>query len=344
MMRRLVFNMRDERPVWAPPPSVVPAIRAALPADWELVEVTTPVSGRGDGSGISDDALRAVRGAEVYFTLGLPRPLLQAALEPPASLRWVHSGAAGVASLLHPELARHDVMLTNSAGIHAPAMAETVLGMMLHFFRGLDHAVRAQQRGEWRAEPFEQLDSGIRELDGATLGIIGFGGIGRELARRARALGMHVVATRRRNIPSEDATILTGSDALDTLLRESDVVAVTVPSTGETRGMIGAAQLAQMKRDALLVNVGRGDVVQDDALITALSDGRVRGAALDVFAEEPLPPSSPLWQMPNVLIMPHVSATSPRYWERELDLMLHNLDAYIRGTPLRNRVDYAAGY
>lgn len=336
--------MHDERPVWAPPSWVVPQLRDALPHDWGLVEVTSRVSGRGDGSGLTTEALNAVRGAEVYFGLGLPRELLRAALEPPARLRWIHSGAAGVASLLHPELVERDVVLTNSAGIHAPAMAETVLGMILHFFRGLDHAVRAQHARAWRVDIYEALDSGVREVGGATLGIIGYGGIGRALAQRARALGMHILATRRTPRPDDGPEVLHGDDASERLLRESDVVAICVPSTSDTRGMIGAAQLAQMKQDAILINVGRGDVVDEDALVRALQQGRLRGAALDVFAQEPLPPDSPLWTLNNVLITPHVSATSPRYWEREMELMLFNLRAYLAGEPLHNRVDIAAGY
>src|SRR5690606_10706697 len=195
-MRRAVFNMRDERPVWAPPADFTERLRAALGDGWGLTDVAAPVSGRGDGGGTSDEALRAIHGAEVYLGLGLPRDLLLAGLKG-GRLRWIHTGAAGVASLLHDELISSDIVLTNSAGIHAPPIAETVLGMMLHFARGFDHAVRAQQQAEWRPDAFEQSESGVRELAGATLGIVGYGGIGREVARRARALGMHVVATRR---------------------------------------------------------------------------------------------------------------------------------------------------
>ncbi|HUF51880.1 MAG TPA: D-2-hydroxyacid dehydrogenase [Longimicrobiales bacterium] len=343
-MRRVVFNMRDERPVWAPPPWVADRLRAALPADCELIEVDAPVTGRGDGGGVSAEAIAAVRGAEVYLGLGLPRELLHAALEPPALLRWVHSGAAGVASALHPELIDGDVVLTNSAGIHAAPMAETVIGMMLHFARGLDHAVRAQAETQWDTAIFEQRDSGVREVDGATLGIIGYGGIGRGVARRARALGMRVIATRRSDRPVDDAEILTGSNAVDRLLAQSDVVVLCVPSTPATRGMIGARELGLLRDDAILINVARGDVIDETALIDTLSAGRLRGAALDVFATEPLPQESALWRLPNVLITPHVSATSPRFWEREAELVLDNLRRYLAGEALRNVVDTAAGY
>jgi phosphoglycerate dehydrogenase-like enzyme len=347
-MRRVVFNMQDERPMWAPPAWVKERLRAALPAECELVEVSAPVSGRGDGGGVSAEAMSAMEGAEIYFGLGLPRELLLAGLAPPQRLRWIHTGAAGVASLLHPELLQHGVVLTNSAGVHGPAMAETALGMVLYFARGLDHAVAAQHRGRWDTAAFEQLDGGVREIDGATLGVVGYGGIGRELSNRARAVGMRVIAARRtasRGTDADDGVeVLYGPGALATLLRDSDYVVLAVPSTPETRGLIGAPELALMRRDAVLINIARGNVLDEGALLTALQEGLLRGAALDVFATEPLPADSPLWSQPNVLVMPHVSATTPRYWQREADLMLDNLDRYFRGQPLRNVVDIAAGY
>jgi phosphoglycerate dehydrogenase-like enzyme len=378
-VRRLVFNMRDERPAWAPPAQVVPQLRAALGADWELIEVDAPASGRGDGGGVHAAAIEAaaaaVRGAEVYFGLGLPHAILAVALEPPSHLRWVHSGSAGVASLLHPELVESDVVLTNSAGIYAEPMAETVLGMILHFARGLDLAMRAQQRREWGASHFDAGDSGVREIAGATLGIIGYGGIGRAVAQRAHALGMRVLAMRAGRTPdaamraddsgtgddsdgavdtgtadtavvtsAADVVVITGGDALERVLRASDFLVVAVPSTPRTRGMIGARELALLPTGAVLINVARGDVVDEHALAEALAARRLRGAGLDVFTAEPLPAESPLWQLDNVLITPHVSAVSPRYWERQLALLLDNLRRYQAGEPLRNVVDKRAGY
>jgi phosphoglycerate dehydrogenase-like enzyme len=341
-MRRAVFNMRDERPVWSPPAAMVDRLREILPADWELIDVAAPVSGRGDGGGVTDEALTAIRGAEIYFGLGLPRELLLAGIEA-QRLRWIHTGAAGVASLLHRELVASDIVLTNSAGIHAGPIAETVLAMMLHFARGIDQAVRAQQQIRWAADVFESNDGTVRELAGATLGIIGYGGIGRALARRARALDMRVVALRRSAAQDDVAEMVTGDGALEQLLRVSDMVALTVPATPETRGMIGAPELARMRPGAVLINVARGSIVQEAALVDSLRSGRLR-AALDVFAMEPLPAESPLWRMRNVLITPHVSATSPRYWERESELIIDNLGRYLAGRRLRNVVDTAAGY
>ncbi|HEX6135084.1 MAG TPA: D-2-hydroxyacid dehydrogenase [Longimicrobiales bacterium] len=343
--------MRDERPVWTPPPSFIERLRAALPRDWDLVDVAAPVSGRGDGSGASDEAIRAIAGAEIYFGLGLPRELLLAALAGPRRLRWIHTGAAGVRSLLQPELVASDIVLTNSAGVHAEPIAESVIGMMLHFARGFDHAVRGQARAEWRADLYERGESGVRELSGATLGIVGYGGIGRAVARRARALGMRVAALRRRSAGTardgEDdgvAEVIGGPHALPRLLEQSDVLVLTAPSTRDTRGMIGARELARLPDGAVLINVARGDLIDEPALLDALRTGGLRGAGLDVFTTEPLPPESPLWQLPNVLITPHVSATSPHFWEREGELILDNLDRYLDGRVLRNVVDPSAGY
>ncbi|MGH7446172.1 MAG: D-2-hydroxyacid dehydrogenase [Longimicrobiales bacterium] len=343
-MRRAVFNMRDERPAWAPPAEMVVRLRKMLPDEWELIDVAERVSGRGDGGGISEEAVTAIRGAEIYLGLGLPHELLLAGMQPPRRLRWIHTGAAGVASLLHPELLASDIVLTNSAGVHARPIGESVIGMMLHFARGFDHAMRAQQRAEWRPDPYEHSDSGIRELGGTTLGIVGYGGIGREIARLARALDMQVAALRRNRARDDEDEMITGSDALGRLLEMSDIVVLSVPATPQTRGMIGDRELARMRSGAVLINVARGSVLDETALLDALRSGHLRGAGLDVFASEPLPPDSPLWQLPNVLITPHVSATTPRFWEREGELILDNVERYLAGRELRNVVDTAAGY
>jgi phosphoglycerate dehydrogenase-like enzyme len=257
----------------------------------------------------------------------------------------MHTGTAGVASLLYPELVQSNVVLTNSAAVHAPAMAETVLAMMLHFARGLDFAVRSQAAGRWDPEPFAQRPGAITEIDGTTLGIVGLGGIGLETARRARALGMNVTAVRRSGRPAPAGIdLLTGPDALHRLLTVSDYLLIAVPSTSATRSLIGANEMAALRRGAVLINVARGDVLDEDALAAALRSGALRGAALDVFRVEPLPPNSPLWTLPNVLITPHVSATTPRFWMREVDLIRDNIARYLAGRALRNVVDKQKGY
>jgi phosphoglycerate dehydrogenase-like enzyme len=236
-------------------------------------------------------------------------------------------------------------VLTNSAGIHAPAMAETVLGMILHFARGLDYAVRAQAECRWDPGVFSNRVGAVAEVDGATLGILGLGGIGLELARRARALGINVIAVRRSGRPAPAGIdVITGPDALPRLLAASDYVVIALPSTPGTRGIIDATALAGIKPGAVLINVARGDVVDEDALAHALEAGVLRGAGLDVFRDEPLPSDSPLWRLPNVLITPHVSATTPRFWTRQVELIRDNVARYLAGRTLRNVVNKQLGY
>jgi phosphoglycerate dehydrogenase-like enzyme len=260
-------------------------------------------------------------------------------------LRWVHTGSAGVRAALFPELVASDVVLTNSAGIHAPPMAETVLGIMLHFARGFDFAIRDQRAGRWDQSAFSTTGSPMTELQDATLGIVGYGGVGRAIAQKARALGMHVVATRRTARASDDDTeVLSGRSGLERVLRDSDVVVVTVPATAQTTQMIGRTELAMLKPNAVFINVARGDIVDEQALIELLRAGRLRGAGLDVFQTEPLPEASELWQLPNVVVLPHVSATTPRFWQRQAQLIIENFQRYLRGAPLLNVVDKLQGY
>lgn len=342
---KAVINLREARAVWEMPDWARDAISSSFAAAWEVVFIEAAADGRGDGGGVSPEALAAIAGAEVYIGFGAPRSLFLAATANGPALRWIHTGTAGVGSLLYPELLESDVILTNSRGVHAPAMAETVVAMMLHFARGIDFAVRAQAAARWDSRPFEERPGAVREINGATLGIIGLGGIGLEVVRRVRSLGVAVVATRRSNVPGPTGVeVLTGKDAVTTVLSRADYVLVAVPATPETRGLIGRAQLAAMKPGAVLINVARGDIVDEVALAEALEGGRLRGAALDVFHREPLPADSPLWRLPGVLITPHISATTPRFWEREVELIRDNVARYLAGRGLRNVVDKRLGY
>jgi phosphoglycerate dehydrogenase-like enzyme len=325
--RKLVLSFNDERSRWAVTDEAAARIAAALPADWEFVRLAATVSSKGDGGKtISPEGLAAVADAEIYISSGFPPEMLRAAHK----LKWVHTGAAGVGSLLYPEMLASHVVLTNAAGIHAEPMAETVLAMMLFFARGLDFAVQAQARGEWDQSAFETIDSPVRELSDSTLGIIGLGGIGRSVRGLAEAFGMNILATRAHDI--------------DTIMRESDYVLLSVPSTKETKALIGENEIALMKQDAVLINVARGNVLAEAALVHALERRAIRGAALDVYGHEPLPRDSALWRLPNVLLLPHVSATSPRFWERHANLIVDNIGRYLRGEPLRNVVDKGRGY
>ena len=351
--------MADRRPAWAMPAWVPDEIRAALPSDWELVVIEEETSGAGDGaSRVHPSVMAAVPSAEIYFGYGIPAALLEAG----PALRWVHSGAAGVAKSLTPEMLASPVTFTNSAVVHGPPIAETVLGMILFFGRGLDYAVEGKRRGEWWQEPFYSADSPLGELSSSTVGLVGFGGIGKEIARRVASLGARVIALKRRGAtPAErDLTpvfgdgslaaridVVSGPVGLEALLQRSDVVIVTAPETPDTRGMIGVRELGLMKRGALVINVSRGRLIDEGALVAALGEGRLRGAGLDVFVEEPLPADHPLWRLPNVLLTPHVSGVTRGFWRRETDLILRNLRRYLDGAASdtwENVVDKRAGY
>jgi len=344
----VVIDLNDQRPIWAQPDWFADEVRAALPPEWTLAAMDTPSEGTGDGSTGADPAVLAEVGdARVYMGFGIAEDLLKAA----PHLQWVHTGSAGVGSSLSPEMVRRDIPFTNSAGIHGPPMAEAVVGMLLHFSRGFDMGVAARSRRVWDTEAFYGAESPLREIAGSTVGIVGMGGIGREVAWRCRALGARVLGLKRRPAVSlaedgQGVEAVYGTDGFRRLLAESDAVVVTAPDTPETRGMMDAEAFSRMKAGAVFINVARGKIADQEALTAALASGHLRGAGLDVFEKEPLPPSSPLWEMENVLIMPHVSPVTTEFWRREADLVLHNLQALLDGRPeaMRNLVDRVSGY
>ncbi len=343
-MTRIVLDLNDRRPVWRIPESAVKEIRESLPEGWKLARVGSTVDGTGDGAaGASPEVLDAVRGASAYVGLGIPAEVLRTGR---GSLRWVHTAAAGVGSSLTQEMRESGVIFTNSAGIHGPPMAETIVGMLLYFFRGLDLAVEGMWEKRWKNEPFLRSDTPVRELSGATVGILGLGGIGGEVARRLEPLGVRILGWKRQRRGGEggDREVRTGSDGLTQVLGESDAVVVSLPETAATRGLMDRDALAALPEGAVLVNVSRGRLVDTEALVDALRSGRLRGAALDVTDPEPLPDGHPLWSLPNVLITPHVSAVSRRFWRRQSALIVENLQRLVAGEPLRNRVDLEAGY
>lgn len=356
-MPKLLLDLNDRRPAWALPRWVPQAIEGALPEGWSLQVMETEADGSGDGVGRVDPGLlEAVRDAEIYFGYGMPAALLAAA----PLLRWVHSGAAGVTSCLTPEMKESSVLLTNSKAIHGPPMGDTALAMILHFARGLDFGVANKAEGRWDPGPFYQADHPLTEMAHSTVGIFGFGGIGREVAKRGRALGARILAFDRSpeafhgagrisegpEVDPDDPGVefLHGEAGFHRLLAESDFMVLTAPDTPETRGRFDGDALARMRPTAVLINLSRGSLLVEDALVDALEGGRLRGAGLDVFQEEPLPPGHPFWGLPNVLLTPHVSAVTRGFWKRETELILENLRRYLAGEVLLNLVDKRAGF
>ncbi len=281
--------------------------------------------------------------AEIYFGFGLPRPLFLVSKK----LRWVQSASAGVSSLLYPEMLASDVRITNSAVIMGDPIAEQALSGILYFVRNLDIAVDQQRRAEWNKAPFLADPSMARELSECRALIVGTGGIGSALARRLTALGCPCPGVRRRSgqpVPQGFERTCTLED-IDTELPKVDIVVLATPATPLTLGVLSASRINCLKPGAIVVNVARGALLDEEALIKRLTGGALRGAVLDVFEKEPLPVASPLWGMRNVLITPHVAAVSPRlFWERVLELFIDNWARYRAGTPLRNQIDKYAGY
>lgn len=355
-MNRIVVDLNDRRPLWAIPDWAVEELRAALPGDWELIRTQAVADGSGDGRRSSmPEVLEAVRGARVYIGYGIPPEVLEAGK---GTLEWTHTGTAGVGSSLHDAMRASEVLFTNSAGIHGPPMAETVVGMLLYFFRGFDLAVAAQKSGQWRPEAFWGEGSPLGELSSASVGILGYGGIGREVGRRLRALGSRVTGLKRTppagagaasgpdeaHVDEDGVRLLFGEEGLEVLLRRSQALVITVPDTPATRGLLTRERIRALPSGAVVVNVARGKVLDEEALVEALRDGHLRGAGLDVFRKEPLPEDSPFWSLSNVLVTPHVSGVSREFWRREMDLILENFQRYLDGRSLLNEVDLEAGY
>ena len=344
MDRLLVVDLAASSRNWALTPEGERRLVDSAPDGWRVHVIRAPTSSDGDGPPRpSDEVMTAVRDAEVYFGFGMPKPLFLQA----AALRWVHSAAAGVGSALYPEMVASNVLFTNSAGIHAIPIAEYVIGGVLYFLRGFDFAVDQQRRREWNKTPFVRVDSVLREMDTVRALIIGVGGLGGATAQRLAALGARCTGVRRRvglGAPAGFERVVP-LDQLDAELPRHDVIVMAAPLTTETSGLLTAARLDLLPESAIVVNVARGAMVDEIALIERLQAGRLRGVVLDVFRQEPLPSTHPLWRLRNVLLTPHVSPVSPgRFWPRQLDLFLGNWSRYLRGDSLLNVVDKQAGY
>jgi len=269
-------------------------------------------------------------------------------------LRWIHSTAAAIHQLMIPEIVNSNIVVTNARSVHGPVVAEHVLALMFALAKRLPSAIRMQPEHEWGQEAMTREQPPIRELRDSTLGLIGVGSIGSHVATIASAIGMRVFAVRmhpekgidwlQRNDPRLSQHRVYGPKDLDRVLRESDFVVITAPVTKATEKLIDTVAFRAMKPDAYLINVARGALIDETALIHALKEKRIGGAALDVFAEEPLPANSPLWDLDNVVITPHQAGIAHKLWERQHALFSQNLSRFLNGAPLIGMVNKKSGY
>ncbi|MFM2125391.1 MAG: hypothetical protein RL328_1842 [Acidobacteriota bacterium] len=278
--------------------------------------------------------------ADVILNGTFTPKLMSIAVALAANAKWHHSLWAGIDAVISPELLNSPVPFSCGRGVYRVSLAEWTIGAMLHFSYQMRRMIRQQEAGTWEIFTTE-------ELHGRTLGIIGYGEIGKAAAERAKAFGMKVLALRRRpelsgNDPAVDQMF--DHAHLNDLIAASDYIMVAAPLTPETRGMVGAAQIAAMKSNAVVINVGRGAVIDEAALIEALENNRIKGAALDVFAVEPLPAGSPFYRLQNVLMSPHTADHVQDFVQLAVECFLENMQRFQAGQPLENLVDKRAGY
>ena len=282
-----------------------------------------------------------VADADIAFTREMKVPQIRAAKR----LKWIHSAAAAVHLLMIPEIIHSDIVVTNATSVHGPVVAEHALAMVLAIAKRMDLALKAQTQHKWLQEEIWTAEPPPRDIAGSTLLIVGLGEIGRPLAQKAKALGMRVLAVREhpeRGTGGADAVYAT-TDLLR-ILPEADFVMLCTPVTPQTKAAFGREQFAVMKPGAYILNVGRGALIDEPALIEALRGRRIGGAGLDVTTIEPLPADSPLWSMDNCMITPHTAGISPQLWERQYILFTDNLRRFLAGEPLLGLVDKTRGY
>lgn len=324
---RIVASVNDP-PMWVLPMSEVQRIAAARPGD-EVIEARTP-----------EERGRVLPDADVFLATRISSAEATAARR----LRWIQSTAVGIAPLLVPEIVDSPIVVTNVRGVHSAPIAEHAIALVLALRRRLHQARDRQATRTWAQ--IELQEARVPVLAESTLLVVGLGAIGSRVAALGHGLGMRVIGVRRRpheSMPPGVASVY-GPDRLREALALADAVVLATPRTTETRAMIGAAELESMRPTAVLVNVARGRLIDDAALLAALERGVIAGAGLDAFIREPLPENDPLWRLPNVLITPHTAAFGDDYWRPAIDLFLDNLARFARGAPLVNIVDKVQGY
>jgi phosphoglycerate dehydrogenase-like enzyme len=330
---KLLMVLHHRFELWNAPAWVPQRLRAEFP-EVEVVHRTDYT-----------DLEQQIRDADVYIGWSLRPEQLRAA----SRLRWIHSPAAAVHQLMSPELAASDIIVTNAREVHGPVVAEHALALMMALAKRLPSCMRYQRQHFWGQEALWHERPRPRELAGSTLCLVGLGSIGRNVAQRALALGMRVRCVRQH--PSIDAANTLAGDlkvaapsALDSFLEEADFVVLAAPLTAETEGMMNAGRLAKMRPEAYLINVARGPLVDQAALLAALKGRKIAGAALDVFPAEPLPTDSPFWDLENLIITPHSAGITERLWERHYVLIAENLRRFLSGVPLLAQINKHRGY
>jgi phosphoglycerate dehydrogenase-like enzyme len=282
----------------------------------------------------SEEPIPFLKDAEVIFSVSsFPQKILDQA----PKLRWLQVSSAGVNQLPLKSLEERGILLTNVRGMHGDCISEYVLAMMFALNRQLPKTLEYQKMSQWHK-------MGQSMLKGKTLGIIGLGGIGQILANKAAFLGMEVIGLRNSKKPAENVSRMYSNEDLLTFMAQSDYVAVCCPLTPETTGLVSKEAIAAMKPTASLINIARGQVIDEPALIEALQNKKIASAALDVFWKEPLPETSPLWALDNLILTPHVAGDMIDYTERAADIFVSNLERYLKKQTLQGLVDYRLGY
>jgi phosphoglycerate dehydrogenase-like enzyme len=277
--------------------------------------------------------------ASVIFNWSASRELLRTVFAMCPNVKWVHSRSAGLDNVLFPELVESDVILTNGRGVFSASLGEFALAAILYFAKDFRRMTRNQSAGRW--EPFD-----VEVIAGKTVGIVGYGDIGRAVATRAHAMGMRVLATKRHAPLGNDPLIehYYSPEQLREMVTDCDYVVVAAPLTAETRHMIDKPEFAAMKSDSVVINVGRGPVIHEEALVKALTSGRIKGAGLDVFEHEPLPAGHPLYRLENVLLSPHCADNTTDWKDHAMDFFLRQYDRFAKDEPLENVVNKRLGY
>src|ERR1041385_363048 len=329
MQHKIAILLHDQFEMWRPPAWFVEKLRM----DFPQIEVQYSATKRDDE--------QALRDADVMIGWSLSPEQLRAA----KSLRWIYSITAAVDQFLYPELVSTDIALTNAGSVHGPVVAEHAIAMLLALAKRLPSAVRYQDRRRWAMEAIWNEQPRPREIRGATLVVVGLGSIGREVASMAAGLKMHVIGVREHpERGAAGAHEVMGYDALDSAIARADFAVLAAPLTERTRHLIDARRLQLFKPTAFLINVSRGSLLGEAALVKALRDRRLAGAALDVFEQEPLSRWSPLWKMPQVLITPHTAFLTENVWQRHYDVFAANLKRFLEGQPLKHVIGKQCAY